>query len=294
MFIEYDQPVYRPPSEAYSLILQATLGCTHNRCAFCVAYQSKQFRVRPEKDLFAEIDWAAGEMPDTRRVFLADGDAFALSPAKMIRILNRLYEKFPYLERVTAYASPQNFKSRNVEDIRPVRQAGLTMLYFGLESGDDEVLKRIDKGATCDEMVQACHKAQQAGFDLSVTVILGLAGPQGSKRHAELTAKALDRIRPKFAAALTLMLAPRSPSYPEVYNDPDWRVLDPVETLKEIRVLLDNLHADGITFRSNHASNYLALKGDLQKDKQHLLEIIDAALNDPDSPLLRPEFLRAL
>lgn len=294
MTIEYEMPLYRPPSEAYSLILQATIGCTHNRCAFCVAYQNKKFRVRPEKDLFAEIDWAAGEMPDTRRVFLADGDAFALSPKKMIRILERLYKKFPDLERVTAYASPQNFSNRTVEDIRPVREAGLTMLYFGLESGDDEVLKRIDKGATCDEMVRACQKAQEAGFDLSVTVILGLAGPQGSKRHAELTAKALDRISPRFAAALTLMLAPRKPAYPEVYNHPDWRVLDPIETLKEIRVLLDNMHADGITFRSNHASNYLALKGDLQKDKQHLLEVIDAALNDPDSPLLRPEFMRAL
>lgn len=294
MTIEYDQPVYRPPSEAYSLILQATLGCTHNRCAFCVAYQGKRFRVRPEKELFEEIDWAAEEMPDTRRVFLADGDAFALSPDKMVRILERLYRKFPALERVTAYASPQNFKNRGVDDIRPVREAGLTMLYFGLESGDDEVLRRIDKGATCDEMVAACHKAQQAGFDLSVTVILGLAGPKGSRRHAELTARALDRIRPKFASALTLMLAPRKPSYPEVYGDPDWRILDPIETLREIRVLLENLHADGITFRSNHASNYLALKGDLQKDREKLLVIIDAALNDPDSPLLRPEFLRAL
>ena len=294
MTIEYEMPLYRPPSEAYSLILQATIGCTHNRCAFCVAYQNKQFRVRPEKDLFAEIDWAAEEMPDTRRVFLADGDAFALSPEKMIRILERLYDKFPGLERVTAYASPQNFRNRSVADIRPVREAGLTMLYFGLESGDDEVLKRIDKGATCDEMVAACQKAQQAGFDLSVTVILGLAAPVGSKRHAELTAKALDRISPRFAAALTLMLAPRRPAYPEVYNHPAWRVLDPIETLREIRVLLDNMHSDGITFRSNHASNYLALKGDLQKDKQKLLEIIDAALNDPDSPLLRPEFLRAL
>ena len=294
MTIEYEMPLYRPPSEAYSLILQATIGCTHNRCAFCVAYQSKKFRVRPEKDLFDEIDWAAEEMPDTRRVFLADGDAFALAPEKMVRILERLYKKFPELERVTAYASPQNFKNRSVDDIRPVRRAGLTMLYFGLESGDDEVLERIDKGATSREMVAACQKAQEAGFDLSVTVILGLAGPQGSKRHAEATARALDQISPKYASALTLMLAPRSPAYPEVYADPDWRVLDPIETLREIRVLLANMHSDGITFRSNHASNYLALKGDLQKDKPKLLQIIDAALNDPDSPLLRPEFLRAL
>ncbi len=294
MTIEYEMPLYRPPSEAHSLILQATIGCTHNRCAFCVAYQSKQFRVRPEKEIFAEIDWAAEEMPDTRRVFLADGDAFALSPQKMVNILDHLYRRFPDLERVTAYASPHNFKSRSVDDIRPVRQAGLTMLYFGLESGDDEILKRIDKNTTCEKMIASCQKAHDAGFDLSVTVILGLAGPQGSKRHAEATAKALDRIRPKYIAALTLMLAPRSPAYPEVYGDPDWRVLDPVETLREIRVLLCNMHADGITFRSNHASNYLALKGNLQKDKQKLIEIIDTALNDPNSPLLKPECLRAL
>jgi radical SAM superfamily enzyme YgiQ (UPF0313 family) len=175
-----------------------------------------------------------------------------------------------------------------------VRQAGLTMLYFGLESGDDEVLRRIDKRTTCDQMVEACRKAQQAGFDLSVTVILGLAGPQGSRRHADATARALDRIRPKYASALTLMLAPRSPTYQEVYGDPDWRPLDPIETLQECRTLLAGIQADGITFRSNHASNYLSLKGELQKDRPKLLATIDQALSDPDSPLLRPEFLRAL
>ena len=218
MTIEYEMPLYRPPSEAYSLILQATIGCTHNRCAFCVAYQSKKFRVRPEKDLFAEIDWAAEEMPDTRRVFLADGDAFALAPNKMVRILERLYQKLPDLERVTAYASPQNFRNRSAEDIRPVREAGLTMLYFGLESGDDEVLKRIDKGATCEEMITACHKAHDAGFDLSVTAVLGLAGPEGSQRHAQATARALDG-RHRLAAvsgdlATDRCLAPRTGGHP--------------------------------------------------------------------------------
>ncbi|MBW1872304.1 MAG: radical SAM protein [Deltaproteobacteria bacterium] len=291
---EYDMPLYRPPSEAYSLIFQATLGCTHNRCAFCVAYQSKHFRVRPEKELFREIDEAAREMPDTRRVFLADGDAMALAPQRMLRILGRLYDKFPDLERVTSYASPQNLLHHSVKDMQAVHQAGMSMLYFGLESGDDEVLRRIDKGATCDEMVEACKRAHQAGFDLSITVILGAAGPKGSKRHAIATAKALDRIRPKYASALTLMTAPRSPSYEEAYGDPDWRMLDQVEILKECRVLIDNMQADGIIFRSNHASNYLALKGDLQKDKLRLLETIDKTLSDPDSPLLRPEYLRAL
>ncbi len=294
MTIEYDMPLYRPPSEARSLIFQATIGCTHNKCAFCVAYQGKRFKAKPEKELFAEIDWAADEFPGTRRVFLADGDALALSPKRMLRVLERLYKKLPRLQRVTSYASPQNLLGRQVQELKTVREAGMTMLYFGLESGDDEVLTKIDKGATCDEMVEACGKAHQAGFDLSVTVILGLPGPKGSEKHARLTGQALDRIRPRFASALTLMLAPRSPSFEEAYNDPDWRLLDTIETLKECRVLLENMHQDGITFRSNHASNYLALKGDLQKDKMHLLNTIDKALSDPDSPLLRPDYMRAL
>jgi radical SAM superfamily enzyme YgiQ (UPF0313 family) len=292
--IRYEPPLYRPPSEADSLIFQATIGCTHNRCAFCVAYQGKKFRARNEDELFQEIDWAGKEIPETRRVFLADGDAMALSPDKMLRIVKRLYQKLPNLERVTAYASPQNLKNRSVEALSRLRKAGLTMLYFGLESGDDEVLKRIDKGATCAEMIEACKKAEEALFDLSVTVILGLAGEKGSEHHAIKTAEALDQIRPRYASALTLMLEPRNPSYQEVFGDPSWRLLEPHEILAECRVLLENIHADGITFRSNHASNYVALKGDLQKDKKRLLSTIDKALSDPDSPLIRPEFLRAL
>ena len=292
--IDYDMPLYRPPSEANSLIFQATLGCTHNKCAFCVAYQNKRFRARPESEVLDEIDWAAREMPETRRVFLADGDAMALSARRMNRILTRLYDRFENLERVTAYASPQNLLGKSVDDLKSVRENGLSMLYFGLESGDDEVLERIDKGATCDEMVEACSRAHQAGFDLSITVILGLGGPRLSERHARATARALDRIRPRYAAALTLMLAPRQPTFEEVFGDPEWRMLDQIEILKECRVLLENMEADGTIFRSNHASNYLALKGVLQKDKQRLLDTIDHALSDPDSPLLRPEFLRAL
>ncbi len=291
---DYDMPLYRPPSEAYSLIFQATLGCTHNRCAFCVAYQSKRFRVRPEKELFAEIDDASREMPDTRRVFLADGDAMALSPKRMLRVLERLYQKFPHLERVTSYASPQNLLHHKVDELRAVHEAGMTMLYFGLESGDDEVLHHIDKGATSAEMVEACNRAHQANIDLSITVILGLGGPKNSERHAIATAKAIDAIRPKYASALTLMLAPRTPSFEEAYNDPDFRILDQIEALKECRLMLSHMQSDGITFRSNHASNYLALKGDLQKDKARLLQTIDRALSDPHSPLLRPEQLRAL
>lgn len=292
--IRYEPPLYRPPSEAHSLILQATIGCTHNRCAFCVAYQGKRFRVRPEAELLAEIDWVGEEEADTRRVFLADGDAMALSSRRMVRILARLHARLPRLERVTAYASPGNLLGRPVEELRAVREAGLTMLYVGLESGDDEVLRRVDKGATCEQVVAACERAHAAGFDLSVTVVLGLAGPGGSERHAERTGRALDRIQPRFAAALTLMLAPRTPSFEEAYDDPEWRLLSPAEALRECRTLLEHVEADGITFRSNHASNYLALKGELQRDRPRLLALIDEVLEDPGSPLLRPELARGL
>lgn len=292
--IHYELPIYRPPSEARSLILQATVGCTHNRCAFCVAYRDKRFAVRPERALFDEIDWAGGEVPQTRRVFLADGDAMALSTRRMARILERLYARLPNLERVTAYASPGNLRGRPVEELRSLREAGLTLLYVGLESGDDEVLRRIDKGATADEIVRLCQVAQEAGFELSVTVILGLAGVAGSARHADATARALSRIAPRYAAALTLMLAPRDPSFEAAFDDPEWRLPSVLESLVECRRLLAGLDADGVTFRSNHASNYLALRGELQRDRAALLRRIDAALDEPDSPLLRPEYMRAL
>ncbi len=149
--IQYEGSIYRPPSEARSLILQATIGCSNNQCAFCVAYREKRFRVRPEADLFAEIDWVAGAMPEVRRVFLADGDALVLSTDRMLRILEKLYAKLTNLERVTAYGSPQNFLHKSVADLKRLREAGLTMVYYGIESGDDEILKRIRKGATAED-----------------------------------------------------------------------------------------------------------------------------------------------
>jgi radical SAM superfamily enzyme YgiQ (UPF0313 family) len=292
--IQYEGSIYRPPSEARSLILQATIGCSNNQCAFCVAYQEKRFRVRQEADLFAEIDWVAGAMPEVRRVFLADGDALVLSTDRMLSILERLYGKLANLERVTAYGSPQNFLHKSVADLKRLRAAGLTMVYYGIESGDDHVLKRIRKGATAKEIIEAGSKARQAGIDLSATVILGLGGPDLSTRHAEATARVLTAIAPRYASALTLMVEPRKPSFQEVFDDPNWRMLNPTEILTECRLLLAGIDADGIVFRSNHASNYLSLAGDLQKDKQRLLATIDGVLKDPDSRHIRPEHLRRL
>lgn len=290
--IHYDEPLFRPPSEARSLILQATIGCSHNRCAFCVNYRSKRFRVKKESELFDEISWAGKNFPHVRRVFLADGDAAVLSVRKLERILGRLRLEFPALERVTAYAGPKNFRTKSVEDLARLKEAGLTMLYIGAESGDDEVLARIDKGVTAEEMIELCRKPQEAGIDLSMTVILGLGGPRLSQRHARNTAALLDAVSPRYASALTLMLAPRSPSFIEAFGDPAWRMLAPDEILAECREMIAAMHSDGITFRSNHASNYLALAGELSRDKDALLRQIDDALSGRGR--LRPEFMRGL
>jgi radical SAM superfamily enzyme YgiQ (UPF0313 family) len=291
--IRYDMPLYRPPSEAHSLIFQATLGCSHNRCAFCVSFQGKRFRAKKEADLFAEIDWAAREMPYARRVFLADGDAFVLSTNRLLRILERLRAAFPRLERVSAYAQPKNFAKKGVDDMRRIREAGLSMLFVGAESGDDEVLRRIDKGVTADEMIALCRKPQEAGIDLSITVITGLGGRRLMERHAAGTARLLDAIRPRYAAALTLMREPRDPPFEVAFGDPDFRPLTPEEDLAECRLLLEHMQSDGITFRANHASNYVSLAGDLQRDKPRLLAQIDRALENPAASF-RPEFMRGL
>jgi radical SAM superfamily enzyme YgiQ (UPF0313 family) len=292
--IRLEDPIYRPPSEGRSLILQATIGCSHNKCAFCVAYQTKRFRVRKEAELFEDIDWAAENYSQIPRVFLADGDALVLSTNKLERILNRLYEKFNGLKRVTLYGSPQNLEKKSVDDLKRLRDAGLTMIYYGVESGDDEVLKRVIKGATAQEIIDGGKKPVAAGIDLSVTSILGLGGPVLSERHAVATARVINEIVPTYASALTLMVEPRKPSFEEVYGDPNWRLLTPVEALVECRLLIESIEAQGITFRSNHASNYVALAGDLPQDKAMLLEQIDQVLADPSLSRIRPDYMRGL
>lgn len=280
--IHYDEPLIRPPSEADSLIFQATIGCSHNRCAFCVTYQTKRFRARPMDELRAEIDWAGCEMPEIRRVFLGDGDALALSTDRLLRILEHLTNRLPKLRRITAYAAPRNFANKSVEQLRKLRGAGLSMVYVGLESGDEEVLERIDKGVGPSEMVRLCARPTEAGIKLFATVVLGLGGPRLSKRHAIQTARLIDRIQPRFASALTLMLAPRRPTYFDAFGDPRWRLLRPEETLVECHHLIEHIESKGIIFHSNHASNYLPLKGTLQKDKARMLSQIDSALENPE------------
>jgi radical SAM superfamily enzyme YgiQ (UPF0313 family) len=288
----YIEPVYRPPSEAASLIFQVTEGCSHNGCLFCYMYRGKRFRAKPWEEVKAEIDEAAALVPHVRRVFLADGDAFVLPVRSLERILEHLYGSFPQLQRVTAYATPGNLLKKSAAEMKLLAGKGLKILYYGVETGDPELLAKIGKGATPDEMAEGCRRATEAGLKLSITVILGIGGKKLGMRHARNTAKLLNRIQPRYLSALTLMLGPCGNEYAAAIGS-DFEFTSAVEDVAELRELVAGLETDKCIFRSNHASNYLALAGTLLGDKERLLSEIDAALKSPDV-CLRDEWMRGL
>jgi radical SAM superfamily enzyme YgiQ (UPF0313 family) len=291
--MRYHGTVIRPPSEAKSYILQVTYGCSHDRCTFCGTYLDKPFRPRETSQVLEDIRSAGLMIPDTRRVFLADGDALALSTDRLSRILDVLRETFPNLERVGIYANAQNILQKSTSDLQTLHEKGLGIVYLGLESGSDEVLVRIEKGATSAEMISAVNKAKAIGLLVAVIGILGLAGPQGSVQHAQMTGRAVGQMDPDYFSMLTLMLVPGTQLHRE-WEAGTFQLLKPEEMLAELRHVIQNL--DGLTrcvFRTNHASNYLPLRGTLPEDKVRLLETLDTALAQ-GRDALRPEAWRGL
>jgi radical SAM superfamily enzyme YgiQ (UPF0313 family) len=291
VLITYIGSVIRPPSEADSLILQATIGCSHNRCAFCGTYLDKKFTVKPFDKLAREIDWAAKHMPYARRVFLADGDAMVLSTKKLEQILDKLNAAFRDLQRVGIYANAQGILSKGLDELILLREKKLGIFYLGLESGSETILKKIEKGSTAAEMVDAVCRGQEAGMKASVIVLLGLGGDNVSREHAVESAKVVNRMNPRFLSFLSLMLIPGTPLHDE-WEKGRFKLLSAEEMLAEMRLTVQDLELDGTIFRTNHASNYLPLAGRFPGDKQKILAAIDAGLtgNVP----LRPEFFRAL
>lgn len=291
--MRYRGTVIRPPSEANSYILQVTYGCSQNSCTFCGTYLGKPFQVRPVNEVFEDIEAARQLMPGVRRVFLADGDAMVLSNRRLVPILEALSTAFPRLERVGVYANAQNLQAKSVDALKTLRSKGLGIVYLGLESGSEEVLRRVDKGSTAAEMIRAVGKAKAAGLETSVIAILGLAGPDGSGQHAEATGKVVSRMDPDYLAMLTLMLVPGTELYRE-WEAGEFELMAPEAMLAELGQVVLNL--EGLThcvFRTNHASNYLPLRGTLPKDKPRLLEAIETALA-LGSSALRPEEWRGL
>jgi radical SAM superfamily enzyme YgiQ (UPF0313 family) len=293
MPLRYEGDVFRPPSEAGSLILQATVGCSHNRCTFCAMYKRKRFRVRGLEDLERDIALAARFAPHTRRVFLADGNALAIGTDKLLRILETLNRAFPMLERVALYCNPRDLLEKKTTDLAELRRSKLGMAYMGVESGSEEVLRAVRKGASPAEMALGAEKVKQAGITLSVTVINGLAGREGSEEHARETARLLNRIDPDYLGLLSLMVVPGTTMHRRV-REGSLTVPGPWEMLWEIRQMVEGLSLGNCVFRANHASNYLPLKAVLSRDREPLLAALDRILQEKSPGMLRGEQWRGL
>jgi radical SAM superfamily enzyme YgiQ (UPF0313 family) len=289
--IRYEGTLYRPPSEADSLILQATLGCSYNECAFCGMYRQKRFRVRPLAELEAEIAWARDTLGDSvRKVFLADGDALVAKASFLGALLGRLREAFPNLRRVSCYAS---LAVRSTDEMRELRERGLTLYYLGIESGDDAVLAALTKGVDAAEMVRVANKAGDAGVALSTMILLGAGGRARSAEHALESARVVNAIQPRFVSTLVMTPVEDTPLH-EAAARGEVDDLTPIELAAELRTFLTALELEGSIFRSNHASNFLALAGTLPKDQARLVAALDRVLAAPESARFRPAWLRGL
>jgi len=289
--MKYEGAIFRPPSEASSLILQISVGCSNNTCTFCSAYKDKKFRIKSWEEIESDIISANRYKQYVNRIFLADGNALALKTRLLLKILRRLYNDFPYLERVSIYAGAQDVLRKQPEELKELKKAGLGIVYFGLESGSDKILKLVRKGVTAADMVEACHRVKDAGLPLSITVISGLGGRDLTDEHAAETARVISAIDPEYFSTLTLMVVEGTPLYEQVRRG-EFKLMTPIEDLIELKAMLERVNLTNCTFRSNHASNYLPLKGVLNRDKQALISMLEKGLSNPE--LLRPEYLRGL
>ncbi len=283
--VKYDEPLFRPPGEARSAILQATIGCSWNQCAFCEMYTSKKFRTRPFDELKEEIAVLAKHYKGlVKKVFLGDGDAFVLSAGKLYPILDEINRQFGRLQRVSAYASPRDILSKTDAELKKLKESGLKLLYVGIESGDDELLQYINKGETFSSIKEGILKAHQAGMDTSVMILNGLGGKRYSRQHALHSAEIINAVNPKFLSTLTLSL-PYGPEHFKTRFRGEYTQQTVVEIMDELQLFIENIDAKNVIFRSNHVSNNLALAETLSKDKALLIERIKAATTTT------PEFL---
>ena len=290
--MHYDMPLYRPPSEADALIFQVTLGCSWNRCLFCGMYKGKHYQVRPWDAIEKDILEMSRVQPHTTRVFLADGDALGVDNDHLIKVMTLINERFKRLERISIYAGPTNLKDKTLSELKTLKDLKLDILYLGIETGNDELLQRIHKGATSQEIIEGGRKAIAAGLRLSTIILLGLGGVEGSLTHAKDSAKVVNAIDPHFLACLTLMLGPYQSLYEEKLMGGGFKLPDKRQTLQELRWFVEDLSLSDCRFGTEHASNYLPIGGQLGADKERILGMIDRALKD--ERLLRPEWARGL
>jgi radical SAM superfamily enzyme YgiQ (UPF0313 family) len=289
--MHYEGNIIRPPSEANSILLQVTVGCSRNRCTFCGTYRGERFRIKPEEIVREDIAFAAQHCRRQRRLFLCDGDALVIPQRRLTSILADVRAQLPWVTRVGSYANARSIGLKSDAELRDLRELGLGILYMGLESGDDATLKAIRKGADAATQVAMGRKAIAAGMKLSVTVILGIAGRARSAVHAQDTARVLSEIDPDYVGALSLMLIPGTPLY-EDWRTGAFELLDPAEMLAELRTLIAETRLSRGLFHANHASNYLPIKARLPRDRDEVVAVIDRAL--AGGVTLKPEYMRGL
>lgn len=289
--MHYEGTIIRPPSEAFSILLQVTLGCSHNKCTFCGTYKDKRFTIKDDKTILSDILFASKYMKNQNRVFLMDGDALIIPQKRLMWILDRIKEHLPWVRRVGAYANAKSIRMKSLDDLIQLRENGLGILYLGVETGDDVTLKAINKGTSAKNLIEMGRKVKEAGIKLSVTVLLGIAGIERSLEHARLTGELLSEMDPDYVGALTLMLIPGTPLYKD-YIEGKFRLPDERGILIELREMIRHTNLTKGLFFSNHASNYLPIKARLPEGKQQAIDAIDSALRGETG--LRPEWMRAL
>ncbi|MDO9592175.1 MAG: radical SAM protein [Erysipelotrichaceae bacterium] len=280
--MEYEGRLFRPPSESGSLIIQATIGCSHNACAFCTMYREKKFRIRSTEAITQDLKEAAGLYGHhVKRLFFADGDALILPTVDLLALMSLAQSLFPDLERIGIYGSPNALRTKSVRDLAGLKQAGLGMIYTGIESGSDAVLELMNKECSAAEMVELCRRVKSANIPISTMIILGLGGDGLSESHARDSAKVLNKIQPEFLSFMTLMVEEPAELADWIRKD-TFKLLTPLDTAKEVHLMLNGLTLRDTLLRSNHASNYLDLNGHLPEDQPKILHALKALIDQED------------
>lgn len=275
--MEYEGTLYRPPSEAYSLIIQVTIGCAHNKCTFCNMYREKKFRIRKKEEIMRDLDECHAYYGNrVRRVFFADGDALVVNTELLLELLAYVHEKFPYVERISSYGTARDVLRKSEDELKALADAGLELIYLGAESGDDHVLEHINKNVTAAEIIAAGQKLKRCGLKTSVTLISGLGGRKGIREHAIKSAELITGMNPEYASFLTLRLYEGTKMNEEVKRG-EMELITPDEIVEEMELFLTHVDSPGTVFRTNHASNYVVLAGDLNKDIPAMLKKLEKA-----------------
>ncbi|MFO7558332.1 MAG: radical SAM protein [Desulfobacterales bacterium] len=289
--MHYEGNIIRPPSEAHSILLQATVGCSHNKCTFCGAYKGERFKIKPDEIIMEDLLFASKYCRQQTRLFICDGDALIIPQKRLLNILVEIEKQLPWVTRVGVYANAKSLKMKTEDELKELKKHGIGIAYMGLETGDDDTLKAVNKGSSAAHMIEMGRKAKKAGIKLSITVLLGIAGREGSEKHAIETGRVLSAIDPDYVGALSLMLIPGTPLYKD-YESGKFPILEPIETLRELRSMIANTDLSDGLFHANHASNYLPIRAHLPHDKKMTIRLIDEAIAGRIT--LKPEHMRAL